>query len=158
MRDFFIVNREDSSIFGNSASGTGMDIDYDDKGFLITIEGKTRLAQALQKMLLTPITDEINKITSYGANLANFIGTKVDPFFAKAFIASDATDALERYKIMQQQIASLYDIPNEELLKGIADIQIQEIAEDKTRFAVVLLVQNENDDIFPITMSLAKSQ
>jgi len=158
MKDFFIVNAADNKIFGTTANGVGMDVVYDEKGFLVTLEGKTRLAQALQKMLLTKITTEINKITEYGSNLANFIGTKIDPFFAKAFIATDASDALERYKNMQQQIASLFDIPDEELLRGIADIQIQEIDNEPTRFAVILLVQNENDDIFPITMSLAKSQ
>lgn len=142
MDDFYIENNLDKNYFG-VVEATGMDVRYDDGGLLKTTSGKKRLASCLQKMLITSYTNLIEKRVSYGTYLPALRGQKSDPFFMKAFIADTIADGIDRYQSMQEEILQDQEIPEDELVRQIISIQVQNPINNNTMYMVAVEVETQ---------------
>lgn len=139
MFDFYVANPSDEKYFG-VVDGVGMDVKFDSSGLVETISGSQKLAQSLQKMLSTNFSTEVNKEVGYGTYLPSMLGEKMDPLFTKGFIISTIEDAIANYISMQQAKLSTIEIPDTELCRGIVDIQVQELQNSNTQYAIVVKV------------------
>ena len=155
MKDLFFINNDSKGVFGNS-NGVMMDVSYNASGNVEFVTGKQRLAQSIQKMLITSFTEKINKRAPYGTYIPDMVGSKSTAFFGKPFIITTIATGLTNYKNMQKQVSNEQDIPDDELYRGLVGIQVNDIRNNPTYYGIVVKIQNEKEETIDITMSLPK--
>ena len=135
MIDFQLLNVEDTKWFGNGS----MDIDYDNLGNVVLVQGVYFLNQGIQKNIMTVLRDT-NLYPQYGSEVDNLKGKKLDDSIVKSYLVRVIIDALDRATVRQNESVLDFTYVDEEIFDSLMNIQLQQDTKQKTKYNVTVSV------------------
>lgn len=135
--------------------GTGLHFDYEytNLGKLIKVENESKLAQDMEKIILTIIGSSIF-YPWYGTSLVDLIGGKASGVTTQSQITAEISQALTNLKKLQRKQELYQLVTDREYLESIQSIQVQQSATDPTVFRVNVSTRNQAGGTATFTQDL----
>lgn len=124
------------------------DLTFDQSGSLSTVSGHDKVEQQVLKILLT--ATQSNRLhLDYGANLPDYIGQRLDLLLEFKIMQTVQNSILF---VIDQQRQSTQDLPLDEIIARMADLQVRRDETDPRK--VIITVKVTTADLFEVTAQL----